>query len=100
LEQIKGFKVVRQGLRQYNDELVTREDPYGRPYYWIGGAAPGGDTSEEGTDIWATYEGYVSITPIDLDMTNHSLLMEMSNWGLKTLKPGDMVRTDPHKNGS
>ena len=34
LDQIKGFKVVRQGLREYNDELITRIDPYGRPYYW------------------------------------------------------------------
>lgn len=90
LDQIKGFRVVRQGLRTYNDELVTRTDPYGKPYYWIGGAAPTGDTTEEGTDIWATAAGYVSITPIDLDMTNHSMLLEMSNWGLSKLKAGDM----------
>ncbi len=90
LDQIKGFRVVRQGLRTYNDELVTRMDPHGKPYYWIGGPAPTGDTTEEGTDIWATAAGFVSITPIDLDMTNHSMLLEMSNWGLSKLKAGDM----------
>ena len=37
LGQIKGFKIVRQGLRTYNDALISRIDPYGRPYYWIGG---------------------------------------------------------------
>ncbi|HML24232.1 MAG TPA: 5'/3'-nucleotidase SurE [Aggregatilinea sp.] len=89
LDQIKGFKVVRQGLREYNDELIRRTDPYGRPYYWIGGAAPTGDTTQEGTDLWALHEGYVSITPIHLDLTNHSLLLDMQRWGLTKATPGE-----------
>jgi 5'-nucleotidase len=89
LEQIKGFKMVRQGLREYNDALVTRIDPQGRPYYWIGGEAPSGDLTEEGTDLWATANGYVSITPIHLDMTNHTLLLDMNRWGLNELRPGE-----------
>lgn len=88
LNQIKGFKLVRQGLRTYNDVLVARLDPYGRPYYWIGGEAPSGDITEEGTDLWATYNGYVSLTPIGLDMTHYTMLREMENWGVGTLKPG------------
>ncbi|MBI5958754.1 MAG: 5'/3'-nucleotidase SurE, partial [Chloroflexi bacterium] len=48
LDQIKGFKLVRLGLRTYNDVLISRLDPYGRPYYWIGGEAPTGHTDEEG----------------------------------------------------
>lgn len=88
LDQIKGFKIVRQGLREYNDELVTRTDPKGQPYYWIGGAAPSGDTTQEGTDLWATASGYVSLTPIHLDLTNHTMLQEMSTWGLGDLKAG------------
>jgi 5'-nucleotidase len=88
LDQIKGYQIVRQGLRQYNDELITRTDPYGRPYYWIGGPAPTGDTTQTGTDVWAVHNGYVSITPIHLDMTNHALLAEMTNWGLEKMKPG------------
>jgi 5'-nucleotidase len=88
LEQIKGFKIVRQGLRTYNDALITRMDPYGRPYYWIGGEAPSGDMTEEGTDMWATHNGYVSLTPIHLDMTSYAVMEEMAQWGLEALTPG------------
>ena len=91
LEQIKGYKLVRQGLRTYNDELISRVDPYGRPYYWIGGRAPSGDMTEEGTDLWATHNGYVSLTPIHLDMTSYAVLHEMETWGLDRLVPGRAV---------
>lgn len=79
LDQIKGVKVVRQGLRTYNDELITRIDPYGQPYYWIGGTPPTGDTTEEGTDLWATHNGYVSLTPIHLDMTNYRVMQTLAD---------------------
>ena len=88
LAQIKGFKIVRQGLRTYNDALITRTDPYGRPYYWIGGEAPSGDMTEEGTDLWATHNGYVSLTPIHLDMTSYAVMREMESWDLEALTPG------------
>jgi 5'-nucleotidase len=88
LDQIKGFRVVRQGLREYNDELITRIDPYGRPYYWIGGTAPTGDVSEEGTDLWATHNGYVSITPIHLDMTSYAVMEDLQALGLESKQPG------------
>jgi 5'-nucleotidase len=88
LDQIKGFKVVRQGLRTYNDELIARTDPNGRPYYWIGGPAPTGDTTEEGTDLWATHNGYVAITPIHLDMTSYAMMREMDLWQVEQLMPG------------
>lgn len=107
LDQLKGFKIVRQGLRIYNDELITRVDPYGHPYYWIGGAAPTGNTTDEGTDLWATYNGYVSITPIDLDMTSYSVMRDMETWGMDQLTPGEMPELEqpshavqPKKNGS
>jgi 5'-nucleotidase len=91
LEQIKGFKVVRQGLRTYNDELVSRVDPSGRPYYWIGGSAPSGDMTEEGTDLWATHNGYVSLTPIHMDMTSYALMSDMEAWDLDRQTPGGAV---------
>lgn len=80
LDQIKGFRVVRQGLRTYNDKLITRTDPYGRPYYWIGGTPPTGDTTEEGTDLWAIHHGYVALTPVHLDMTNYDMLAQLATW--------------------
>lgn len=75
-----GIRVTRQGKRMYFDELVERTDPGGRPYYWIGGASPGGDYDEEGTDLWAVSQGYISITPIQLDMTAYSLMNSIEGW--------------------
>jgi 5'-nucleotidase len=79
LNQIKGMRVTRLGLRVYRDELVRRDDPQGRPYYWIGGEAPTG-VPEEGTDVGALNEGFVSITPLHLDMTAYNLMQEVSEW--------------------
>jgi 5'-nucleotidase len=79
LDQIKGIRVTRLGLRVYRDELVKREDPQGNPYYWIGGEAPTG-VPEEGTDVGALNDGFVSITPLQLDMTAHNLMAEIGEW--------------------
>lgn len=81
-EQIKGIKITRQGLRVYRDLLVSREDPRGRPYYWIGGEAPTG-VPEDGTDFGALAEGYVSITPVQLDLTAYRAMEELAGWGWK-----------------
>ncbi len=67
-KHIKGVQITRQGLRVYRDKLVRREDPRGKPYYWIGGLAPTG-IPNKGTDFGALKEGYVSITPLQLDLT-------------------------------
>jgi 5'-nucleotidase len=81
-EAIKGVHITRQGHREYLDVLIEREDPMGRPYYWIGGDRPTGDTEEEGTDLWAVAHGCISITPIRLDMTAHDLMDAIKGWGL------------------
>lgn len=78
-DEFKGYLVTRQGLRVYRDALVRREDPRGRPYYWIGGEAPTG-VPESGTDFGALGEGYVSITPLQLDLTAHEVLESLQNW--------------------
>ena len=54
-------------------------DPRGRPYYWIGGEAPGG-IEEEGTDIGAILQGYVSITPLQLDLTHYRAMEVLRTW--------------------
>jgi 5'-nucleotidase len=80
LDKIQGMQVTRQGTSIYHDELVARLDPDGRPYYWIGGEAPTGDVTIEGTDIWAVYNGYVSITPVHLDLTAHGMIDTIKQW--------------------
>jgi 5'-nucleotidase len=69
-EQMRGVQITRLGLRIYRDELVKRIDPRGRAYYWIGGDAPTGK-DEVGTDFGALKAGYVSITPLQLDLTDY-----------------------------
>lgn len=78
-DQIRGVRVTRQGLRIYRDALVQREDPRGRPYFWIGGDAPSG-VPENGTDFGALSEGYVSVTPVQLDLTAHALIEPVQKW--------------------
>ena len=72
LSEMKGFRITRQGLRIYRDELVRRLDPRGKPYYWIGGDVPTG-VDEPGTDFGALAAGYVSTTPLQLDLTSRSM---------------------------
>jgi 5'-nucleotidase len=79
-DQLKGFMLTRQGLRVYRDVLEKRLDPRGRPYYWIGGEAPTG-VLENGTDFGALKAGYVSITPLQLDLTARDALAVMQTWG-------------------
>jgi 5'-nucleotidase len=81
LNSIRGVAITRQGLRVYRDALVRREDPRGRPYYWIGGEAPSG-VADHGTDIGALAEGFVSITPLQLDLTALPEIPLLEGWGL------------------
>ncbi len=80
-DQIKGYRITRQGLRVYRGRLDRRQDPRNKPYYWIGGDAPIG-IPEKGTDVGALEEGYVSITPLQLDMTAYNILTSLGTWGL------------------
>lgn len=78
---IKGVQITRMGKRVYNDELVARLDPRGKPYYWIGGAAPTG-IPDDGTDVGALHNGFISITPVQLDMTAVKFLDTLQHWPL------------------
>ncbi len=72
-DEIKGFMLTRQGRRAYKERVLKLSDPSGRPLYWIT-AEEFGWHLEEGTDYWAVYHGYVSITPLQLDLTNYKAL--------------------------
>jgi len=69
LEEIRGIRVTRLGSRVYNDAIVRKTDPRGRDYFWIGGSEPSWEASS-GTDTAAIEEGYVSLTPLLLDLTD------------------------------
>ncbi len=82
LNEIRGVAITRQGTRVYHDVLVKRMDPIGRPCYWIGGDAPTG-IPEIGTDFKALQEGFVSITPLHLELTARDHLREIESWSLE-----------------
>ncbi|NOZ91970.1 5'/3'-nucleotidase SurE [bacterium 3DAC] len=72
IENIKGYKLARMGGKAFEDWVVKRVDPRGRVYYWLDGRPVYEDA--EDTDIWAVKHGYVSITPISLDMTGYKYM--------------------------
>jgi len=78
-EEIRGFRLTRQGLRVYHSRLDEDVDPRGRPYYWIAGDAPTG-VAERGTDIGALAEGFVSVTPLHLHLTAYRALSDLNTW--------------------
>jgi 5'-nucleotidase len=80
--ELKGYMITRQGLRVYRDALDVRVDPRGKPYYWIGGEAPTG-VAEDGTDFGALAQGYVSITPLQLDLTHLKAMDVLKKWSFK-----------------
>ena len=78
-KQIKGIKITRQGKKDYTEKVEERKDPWGRVYYWIGGEEPNWK-AEPGTDYWAVKNGYISITPIHLDLTDYKALEILKNY--------------------
>ena len=79
VDKIRGIALTRQGLRVYHSRLDERSDPRGQPYYWIGGDAPTG-VPERGTDVGALAEGFVSVTPLQLDLTAYRALTDLNTW--------------------
>jgi 5'-nucleotidase len=80
LEEIAGVRITQLGKRHYVDTVVQMNDPRGRPYYWIGGSPswqPGTNTDQA-----AVHERFVSITPLQLDLTDYKTVVEMETWSL------------------
>lgn len=85
--EVKGSRVTAQGRRQYVDRIEKRADPVGRPYYWLGGSlADEARQSEAGSDVRAVADGFLSITPIHLDLTAYALMPSLQD-GLRELEP-------------
>ncbi len=74
--RVNGIRVTRQGKRKLGDELVHGHDPRGEPYIWIGPLRTEREAGS-GTDLEALREGFVSVTPIHLDMTHHESLTDL-----------------------
>ncbi|NIC40716.1 5'/3'-nucleotidase SurE [Aquabacterium sp. A08] len=72
-EDLRGFKVARLGRRHAAERVITQVNPRGDTMYWIGAAGPAKDDAE-GTDFHATEQGHIAITPLQVDLTDHSRL--------------------------
>jgi len=77
--ELKGIKTTRLGFRHKSEPVVKALDPKNRPIYWIGPAGAGQDAGA-GTDFHAVANGYVSVTPIKIDLTAHSALEKLDSW--------------------
>jgi len=78
-EYLAGFMVTRLGHRHKSEPVIMSTDPRGRPIYWIGESGPEQDAGP-GTDFHAVRNGYVSVTPLQVDLTRHSALQRLQGW--------------------
>ena len=82
LELMHGIKVCRQAYAKYDEDFDERLDPNGRKYYWLTGEFVNFDTGED-TDVWALEHNYVSVVPVQFDLTNYTLKKELEkNWDI------------------
>jgi len=77
--EIKGFKATRLGFRHRAEPVVQELDPYKNKIYWVGPAGSAQDAGE-GTDFHAVKHGYVSVTPLQIDLTRHQGVIPLQNW--------------------
>ncbi len=80
-EDIKGIRATTLGKRVYSESLVETKDPWGRTVYWIGGGQISWSGRED-CDFRAVQEGFISVTPLHLDLTNYTLLEDVRQWKL------------------
>lgn len=78
-DDIGGFRVTRLGFRHKAEPVIKSSDPRGNPIYWIGASGPAQDAGP-GTDFYAIREGYVSVTPLQVDLTRHLALDALRSW--------------------
>jgi 5'-nucleotidase len=78
-DQIKGAKLTRLGRRVFSDSLTPMKDPWGREIFWIGGGSVAWSGSED-SDFRAVKDGFISITPLHLDLTSRDRLLDAASW--------------------
>jgi 5'-nucleotidase len=80
-DEIRSYEITHQGKRVFGDAVVEKVDPRGKKYYWIGGGDQGYQEIA-GTDFHAIANRSISITPLCVDLTNHSAARELKGWRL------------------
>jgi len=80
-EEIRGIRVTTLGSRVFEGSILPGKDPWGRPVYWVGGGHISWSGRED-SDFRAVREGFISVTPLHLDLTNYALLEAVGAWRL------------------
>ncbi len=80
--EVQGVRVTSLGKRRYSDSLTRAQDPSGKEYFWIGGGTTDWRGSDD-SDFRAVDEGYISVTPLHLDLTNYKLLAAVREWDIQ-----------------
>lgn len=89
LNEIKGIKIARQAQAKWVEEYLERNDPFGRPYYWLTGKFVNYDPGHD-TDEFALANGYVSVVPVQHDLTAHKVIAQIRDtWDIKTETGGE-----------
>jgi 5'-nucleotidase len=81
MDEVKGYRVTRMGRSRFFEVFHKRNDPRGNEYYWMDGEMTLLD-ADGGTDVEALQDGYVSLTPIGLDLTRYEAMDHLKSWGL------------------
>ncbi len=80
-KEIKGIKICRQAKANWEEEFDKRKNPQGRDYYWLTGKFVNLDQGED-TDEWALEQGYISVVPVQFDLTAYHAIQQINNWKL------------------
>ena len=78
-KDIKGVRVCRQANAHWEEKFDKRTNPLGRDYYWLTGEFVNEDKGED-TDEWALHNGYVSVVPVQFDLTAHHAIKDINTW--------------------
>ena len=79
LELIKGIKISRQAYAKYEESFKERKDPMGKKYFWLTGEFKNFDKGKD-TDVWALTNNYVSVVPVQFDLTDYKMKNEIENY--------------------
>jgi 5'-nucleotidase len=80
-KEIKGIKVCKQAYAKYDEDFDERLDPQGKKYYWLTGEFKNFDKAKD-TDVWALQRNYVSVVPVQFDLTNYTLKKQLEKSNL------------------
>lgn len=81
-EEIKGVRICRQAYAKYEEDFIERQDPHGRKYFWLTGEFVNFDEGSD-TDVWALANNYVSVVPVQFDLTHYGLKKQLEqSWNL------------------